>query len=774
MAQTINAYSQPTRARYNPRTLQDQMIAPMYMREQHNALDESRAALEGQIAQQDGMAEHDAVLQAEQAKLYAELQAQGDTLEREGFSPSARSNFLRFNKEYQTAVGPKGNLGKIAAAKAAFDQERSELLKNGTTMGYGPDQIQLQIDAARKQYGLDFAETGEIKNMDMPMPAKFQDLDADIKGMKAQLGSVTTQRFKDGTYEIINDDTGIHILNTKTQAKLKGTNAQNIKDAVTNLIGKYTGEGLGAQSLPWQGLSQEHAIEQIKSGLAVQKITDDRDIIDERWSPLNGFDNVGADEGVPQRDFYTSSGQTLPVGKDYKTIKKNSDAILNNPTSSSKDIAKAREYQKIMEDTDIELQDNPAYVRNKRELENIRTSEYVQGIKSPTLKNIMENMISVDVPVAIFGKSVAGFDYTLENGEQGTINYMNIKDEEGMSQKELDEARKYVSKHSSGINRFGSNVQSLRDESIKQIGFEKTDIDVPFVKTSEEGLQMTNALKMLTRDNIRPENISIFNSDGTNLPIEADEAGKMALIGLFEKADPSDIQKINISKQGSQVGFTIKFSPKEGTSLDTTTSAFDEENFSGLEDVEMFVPINQLVDPITGAKHSPTHLLTLLPEDLRREAVKGIQTSNLSSTSDVDALGVSKIPLEKYFPNTDPNSKLDFLSKKENGTRTYTPYRVTDSTKQAFNWNMYLPEEPGDPKNDQVMRSLYDYGVIDVLVKTAKTNPELVEKYNLNSARQKDIKGLVREMNNQNIQLMDESDISELSDFYKYVQQIAE
>ena len=117
----VNRYSNIQPARYTPRTLQELMVAPSYMREQHNQLDESRGALEASLAQVDPLAVHSDLAKRKQQELYDQMNQQAEQLASKGFTPTSKSDFIRLNKQYQQEVGPTGSLGKIQAAKKAME-----------------------------------------------------------------------------------------------------------------------------------------------------------------------------------------------------------------------------------------------------------------------------------------------------------------------------------------------------------------------------------------------------------------------------------------------------------------------------------------------------------------------------------------------------------------------------------------------------------------------------------------------------------------------------
>ena len=267
---TVNRYTQTSTPRYNPRTLQELMMAPMYKREQHDKAAERIGVAETELAKLDSLGLHDDVLKEERAKLDADLQAQADMLESEGFSQSAKSDFLSFNKKYQDSIGPKGTIGKIGSALASWENEKATIMANATAMKYGPDQVKAKLDEAYAKYANEFAETGDIKDFVGPMPPAHEDLQKDILTIGQAMGSDTITRNKERGYKIDIDENGLFAITSRSGAVIQTDQESQLGKALKMLNDKWTGEGLGAQSAEWQGLDEETIATQIANGLGLQ------------------------------------------------------------------------------------------------------------------------------------------------------------------------------------------------------------------------------------------------------------------------------------------------------------------------------------------------------------------------------------------------------------------------------------------------------------------------------------------------------------------------
>jgi len=230
---TVNRYTNIQPARYTPRTLQELMVAPSYMRGQHNQLDEARAGIETQLAQIDPLLIHSDVAKQKQAELYTKMSKQAEDLATKGFSPTSKTDFIRLNKEYQQAISPTGTLGKIQTAKKTLELNKASYIANATKLGYPADAIAENWKDVEKKYADEFAATGNITNIQeryspnyINVTDKLQDLFVKAGVKSSDIGSLTSN--------IITNDPnnpGQYIL-TKGAKTAYSSNIDNLQYAV--------------------------------------------------------------------------------------------------------------------------------------------------------------------------------------------------------------------------------------------------------------------------------------------------------------------------------------------------------------------------------------------------------------------------------------------------------------------------------------------------------------------------------------------------------------
>lgn len=273
---TVNRYTRTQENKYTPRTLQELMIAPAYKRQKHDELEESIAEYDTALSQFGSMYEHDNELKKEQEKLYNQMTQQRDKLDKEGFSKSSKSDFLKFNKDFQRAIGPQGSIGKIQSAKESFEKSRSQILDVAMKQQHDLGETQKRISEQKDIYIADFKETGEIKDFEGVLPPSYHDLDADIKNIKAQLGQkLVVESNSLGDYEIkIDTSSGVpaFVVITEDGHELKSDNLEALKDAEEYLRNKWVSEGgAGRKSAEWNGMDLETIMSAITSGLSMMK-----------------------------------------------------------------------------------------------------------------------------------------------------------------------------------------------------------------------------------------------------------------------------------------------------------------------------------------------------------------------------------------------------------------------------------------------------------------------------------------------------------------------
>lgn len=369
----VNRFTKTRDTGYIGRTLQDLMQVPAYMRGQHDILNKAIMDYDTALAQSDSLDFMGDRLQEEQKKLYDKLAEQRNTLESEGFSQSAKSDFMRFNKEYQTAIGPRGIIGKIGDVKAQFEKSTKQTLVTALALKNDPRESQKRIDEEYARYKERFEETGKIENFVAPLPPGFEDLEVDLRSRKNLLGhTITTEKGKQitGGYDIsIDPTTGMLVIRTMSGQIIKKTRNKQLDAVLKDLNNKWLDpEGAGYKSAIWNGMSIENIQEAILQGIEMMRIDETRDTTRENISVMKPPKTVTPPG--PSKITVVMGDSTNAFGPNVAGLEDVQEKI--NIARDASNIVETARLDKILQDTIKEYEKETAvgqaYLNNKESL----------------------------------------------------------------------------------------------------------------------------------------------------------------------------------------------------------------------------------------------------------------------------------------------------------------------------------------------------------------------------------------------------------------------
>tara|TARA_R110000822_G_scaffold302649_2_gene427000 strand:- start:59303 stop:61639 length:2337 start_codon:yes stop_codon:yes gene_type:complete len=768
---TINRYSKPTIARYNPESLQEMMIAPTYMREQHDNLDVARGEMESQLAQYDSNNIHSDALRAEQENLYNQMQMQGDKLEREGFSPSSKSDFLRFNKGYQQSVGPKGVIGQISSAKEAYDIEKETYITNATAAGFSPDSAADNWADHSAKYDAKYGEDKKVEDIGGLYAPSYKNAVDEFKAVLKDRGLDSSDITKIRAGIKWDEKEGSYVLTEEGRTAAAG-DAANIDAAITWINEQIVNPNttIGA-SLLHNRQTPEDVLDEI-SGLGnVYKnssyVNKDSETITGRMAPPKPSKANGAD---PSKTFYTHNSQTTPIGTNFSELKANAEQVLSSKTSFPKDIAVARSVERLTTETEAELQMDPQYNMISEEIDNLYSSEKFYALPDRAQQLLRDFPAGEDVFEHVQLLSGAAF----QKGEDGK-NLSLFTDEHGtrLTDDQIWDISDFVQNEFTTIKEKQDVLSNMRDATISQKGFERTTVVVPYDKTSERSLLQLNSLQAYSMDNVKPGEIIFYDNDGTNKSLDMSEDAAGKAMGLFTNAKPSDINSIQAAKQGTETGFVIKFNPAKGSSLNPTTAAGNEEDFDGTQSLEIFIPVTDMYDNITGARSTQSMFVDMQPPAVQAELRKFINTQELSTSPSFETLGKPDTFANKYFQGLPDDMKIDFLDAKSTsrellGTSKNNgviPYLIdSEGNKNPMKWNNFIPF--GDLNTQEAaVKNIINSGVYKAILNNAMQERALVRQFKLDTNNPDNI-GLLHHIRERNVRLSNPSDIYTLGMYH--------
>lgn len=308
----VNRYTQIQGPRYNPRTLQELMVAPMYKRQQHDELLNNSSLMDSALVNVDPLDIHADVATKEQQRLQEQMKQQVDLLNSEGFTPSSKSKFMDLNKQYQQSIAPTGVLGRIGAAKQALAEARKAHFDAAKEAKQSSADAMRNWQMHEQAYKDEFAKTGKITPIgQLGAPTKvdyiaqgmdiFKSAGFTEKDIARGLSNFVTQDPVNGSY-IINEETrkgGKY--NTKAlQAGLDLFNMQ-LSDPNSEI----------RQSLAYQGKDPNNVLKELEllaQSRVIDSTTDHYSKTFSNWTPVTEDDKKN---GIPEFTRHIIQGVPL-------------------------------------------------------------------------------------------------------------------------------------------------------------------------------------------------------------------------------------------------------------------------------------------------------------------------------------------------------------------------------------------------------------------------------------------------------------------------------
>jgi len=346
----VNRFAKTQTTTYQPRTLQELMMVPAYKRKQHDELSAGIAEYETQLAQSDAADEHMDALGERQDLLYTKMQEQRDKLNKEGFSQSAKSDFIRFNKEYQKELGAQGEIGKMKAAKEAMTSNEKLYISTAVKDGYSPEQAKINWENHRQVYADEFKETGKVSSIDELYAPKYVDHIEEGRKYFKDAG-ITEKDITSGGGAIKMDENGSYVVNSKHRNASASNKAQlqAAADFINNRLNNPNSDL--AKSIKHQGKTSQAAIKDI---LGMSGIYQKDKTLKSNTSTTSGYKPLSQKETMFDGKGLTAVSTRYDNNDMIRSYAKVGDRLeeLNNKENLSQDekaeLSKYTEYQAEM------------------------------------------------------------------------------------------------------------------------------------------------------------------------------------------------------------------------------------------------------------------------------------------------------------------------------------------------------------------------------------------------------------------------------------------
>jgi hypothetical protein len=768
----VNRFTQRQASRYTPRTLQELMVAPAYKRKKHDDLDASIAEYETALAQFSGVNQHSAELQQEQQKLYEEMTAQRDKLNKEGFSKSSKSDFLGFNKKFQQAIGPQGKIGQINAAKADLAEKKAAFYKDGFAKTHSKDTLDRNWEKHVAGWS-GYDEQGNVTNIDELGASMVFDIQKDVMEAANKIGE--TQGVSVDNIEIKtipNADgkgTAIAYFDKRTGHRLENT--KQIESFTNALINDYTNANTSrGQFSEFTGLKKEDIVKMLNDYMGAVSV--DKETIQHTATPIN----MGAYK-VNKGDEY--EGHTSAIAEGQRLIADNAKDLNNkivlhdntiktieasNAPGKQATLAQAKKERRKLKRLDIQAENEA-----KRNPELIKLGEQVER-DSVVFDQKQEKVYQMMADINFEGKDHTEDEknayieeikswgpYSTPTGTPEKVRFLydRLSDaRDGVQVEETADMDKLFGRDEytllnemSSLRNSKTNYDNLRDKLktnfIERQGIEKTS----FVSTStdtEDKFLFNNLKKVLDDKDFNIENIQIAdNPDWGGVDLyDAGNDSKYREIRRQAKdliATSTD-QEINfgVNDNGDPV-LTITATPKEGGEFNTKYGdKLNDITFTGSNRFKAEIPLtaynNRNIPELTSYAMHILSSTTLAPS-IKNAIIKGIMTANISVSTDKEELGDAAVSAnylgQQAIDNLEEQgySAIDFYQSPKSNNAPIVTYKIAEDGSKK---ELVISDIINNKSQKEINTFMADSGVLNLYMDYAenKTMGQFVEDFN--------------------------------------------
>jgi len=261
-------------------------MVPAYKRQQHTATEEQLAAAETALAQVDPLALHSDRAKMEQQKLYDQITAQSEQLASKGFTSTSKSDVIRLNKNYQQAISPTGELGKINAAKKIYAKNLQDYMEDATkNKKWSRETAIRNWNKFEKQNYTGFDSEGKISNIGQYGAPEKIELAQKLKDVKSLLGEQVVKELTAGQSQFARQPDGSLMIVDRSGKRIETSNAPNIQSAMKMLASELTDPNSAwNKSIKFEGIDPVKFEEQLTGGLNAMLTTK---VVDNRKESVN-------------------------------------------------------------------------------------------------------------------------------------------------------------------------------------------------------------------------------------------------------------------------------------------------------------------------------------------------------------------------------------------------------------------------------------------------------------------------------------------------------
>jgi len=620
-------------------------MAPAYKRQQHDSISEAIAETEAELAQVDPLDVHSDLARQEQERLYNDLMAQSERLNAEGFNSRTKGDFLKTYKDYQQTVGPMGTIGKINAAKIAFNKVKEDFYKDGFTKGHSKMVLDNNWEKEKGKY-TGFDEQGNISNMDPVGASLMFDVQKDVFDAASKLGETKGVNINNVEVKTVQTPNGEELVYLDKQTGERLDNSDQIAALTRGLISDYTNPNTSrGQFSEFTGLTKQGLADMLNEYIGA--IATDKQTISRTATPLNNpyteNDEENDDEG-PTSAITTGQRYLAKDARDLYTKISQLEAKKEELLNSSAPGAKA-EYDQV--------------VKNERKLNRLKL-QAEESIKNDKKLNDLDNeRVKANLEFEELETEVQAQIAELENnGEAEAARHLRDRLNDARNGYDVTEVAdfsklvggevytklNYMSSLKSADNRYKNYKNKLITSYVQRHGEEEVEF-VSSSKDSEDKVLFNNLTKILRDVDFNVKYIEgLEGYDGKDFSSPRYDGVRNQIKDLI--ATSTD-QVINFGTDGNTPFLSVTATPKSGTKIDTKIGdGIGDVNFDGGNRFTAKIPLirynNRNIPELTSFA---IHLLnnSKLDSKTKKALKKSIYTSGISTTSDKNKLGESLI-----------------------------------------------------------------------------------------------------------------------------------
>ena len=679
---TVNRYTQIQPAQFQARSLQETLMVPQYMREQHDNLDASKAALEGELAKIDSLDFHSDAVNEKRNQIQQKLEGFGSKLASKGFDHSSKSDFMGIHKDYTSEMSPDGTFGKAQSIKENFLKEKQAIIETGLKLNHSEDDIQNNINAAYKKAENEYKQTKEMKNISMPgVPQKYGNEQFIDEARKILQNSGTSwEEFSEKGYQFMRDPaTGSIML----QQGGKAVSTNNPQLAAVAELGKLhfaTESGKGFKSDQFRNIRLEERLQKLNATIAGMSRHSEQD--KRRTQLVQGFEKGKSPKEESQRAAFSSEDKTTPIAENRKNLKSKIDKArdIYSESQDPKDLAEVRALENVLKEVEFlgeqyikkEGLDSEKYNSVIEKIGEIDTKliKPWQGLTKPEDKEYVEGTESIINSLAL---EDGWFTRTWKSNEGiGTAKFVKTDDDNyqlqikaPMGDNEL--VGNPISKEEYEFLKENHELLKKRDkfidEQVSKTGYNRKQLGFDYTDTEFNNMSAT-IKRNINANNFAPSFIMGKDSNGEKIDIDENNAKiKEQSINLVKT---NTLQNVTFSQVNSQSGMTITVEMDSDLEI-------GGKDFEKGSTIEMFVPIEYSGDgnPINSIQNYFVNTVLNNNKSFKNQTKRMVKYSSLVPTSDKSKLGENnQYTVENYAPNlldSKPGEVLDvFKTNKQN------------------------------------------------------------------------------------------------------------